>query len=76
MITTLDECIEYAIKGKNLGENDCKIELELDGEKIQAYTVSIAYRELIFYCDGLTVSFDVNTIGGRHSILLFEINRD
>jgi hypothetical protein len=76
MITTIEECIEHAIKGKNLGENDCKIDLELDGEKIQAYTVSIAYRELLFYCDGLTVSFDVNTIGGRDSILLFEIERD
>lgn len=76
MITTIQECIEYAVKNTKLGENDCKIDLDLDGEKIQSYTVSIAYRELLFYCDGLTVSFDVNTIGGRDSILLFEINKE
>jgi hypothetical protein len=76
MITEIETCIEHAIEGTNLGENDCKIDLEIDGQKVSAYTVSIAHRELLFYCDGLTVSYDVNTIGDRHSIVIFDVTRD
>ena len=54
----------------------CSIELEIDDKKHLAYNVFVGNRELLFLCEDCTVEYDVNTIGGRDSILLFSVNYD
>ena len=72
MIDSMEKCIEMAIEATDLGEHDCKIDIEIEGKKYAAYTVNVAERELLFFCDGVTATFDVNSIGGRDSALLVD----
>ena len=56
--------------------HECAIDLNIDGEKFHAYEVNIAPRELMFLTDKAVICYDVNTIGDRHSALLFSVERD
>jgi hypothetical protein len=81
---TLDECIEKSLDLKwlqmnalNDGGYDCKnIILEEENKEYRPYTVYIAYRDLLFQCKDASLNYDVNTINGRNSLSLFNIDRD
>lgn len=68
--------LERAASGDYSHEEECSVTLTIDGKHHKAYAVTIGYRELLFYCDDLTANYDVNTFGGHHTALLFEVNPD
>lgn len=57
-------------------EMPCDISLCEDGEIFKAYTVSIAYRDLLFYTDKGTLAYDVNTIGSTDYVICLSIDAD
>lgn len=62
----------YAKKSEAL---ECNITLIVDGEKFHAYEVSIASRDLLFFCDKGTLNYLVDTYGDRIAIELFNVER-
>jgi hypothetical protein len=46
-------------------ELDCNLSLSVDGDVYHAYAVSVAPRELLFYCDGATVEYVIDIYGDK-----------
>lgn len=63
-------------KNINTEYHCCNIDLKEEGETFKAHEVSIAYRDLLFYCDKGVLNYDVNTFGDKTSLLLFNLERD
>lgn len=74
---TFSELVELSLihKGESF-ERICDIELTIAGGIFKAYSCSIAHRDLLFYCDKGTASYDVNTINGVTSALLVDWSID
>ena len=72
----INELIELAKNTNEQLDLSCSIELEIDNKKHLAYNVFVNSRELLFLCEDCTVEYDVNTIGDRDSLLLFNVNYD
>lgn len=72
----INELIELAKNTNEQLDLVCHIELEIDSKKHLAYNVFVNNRELLFLCEDCTVEYDVNTIGDRDSLLLFNVNYD
>lgn len=69
---SFSELVDLSIIAKDITEHECEIELLVAGGKMQAYSCNVAYRDLLFFCDKGTVSYDINTIGDRTSALLVD----
>lgn len=71
---------DYAVKStqiKTPKSLPCNISLQVDGEKWNAYEVSISHCDLLFYCDKGTANYIVDTIHGQVlGIELFNWERD
>lgn len=61
------ESKEYEVKG---------VELEVEGKTLRPYTVAIANRDLLFYCEEGTVNYLVDTYAGRNWVELFDWDFD
>ena len=72
----INELIELAKNTNQQLDLACSIELEIDDKKHLAYNVFVNTREILFLCEDCTVEYDVNTINGVDSILLFSVNYD
>ena len=55
---------------------ECNLCLDVDGEKFHAYEVSVANRDLLFFCDKGTLNYLVDTYGDRIVIELFAVEKD
>lgn len=74
-IKDLQEIIEISINHN--GENKiypCNVQIKEEGKRYQAHEVSIAHRDLLFFCDKGTVNYDVNTIGFNNYLSLVSID--
>lgn len=57
-------------------EVDCNIDLKVDDVEYNAYSVSISYRDLLFYTDKGTIQYLVDSYGDRHTAVLHNWDRD
>jgi hypothetical protein len=57
-------------------ELDCNLSLSVDGDIYHAYAVSVAPRELLFYCDGATVEYVIDIYGDKSIAVLNNVNID
>lgn len=62
---TIEELKELAIDwDKESTEHDCNILLNVGTDVFKAYSCSVGYRELMFYCDKGTLSYCLGTVNG------------
>ncbi len=64
---------------KHIGEPveiDCEIELFENGITFHAYTVSVAHRDLFFYCNEGTLNYVVDVYSGIGSAVLHNMELD
>ena len=73
----LNNIMQIAInhKGESV-EMDIEVEVKESGTTHAVHSVSIAYRDLLFYTDKGTLNYDVNTINGRDSMMLVSEDLD
>jgi hypothetical protein len=75
-LNNLQDVIEKSINW--IGENqelDCNITLNEEGQTFQAYTVSIAHRDLLFYTDKGVLNYLIDKFGDKYSLSLFSIEK-
>jgi hypothetical protein len=69
----------YAEKSLNANETrsfDCfGLILEVDGEKFNAYEVSVTHCDLLFFTDKGSLNYVVDNYGGRAVVELFNVDR-
>lgn len=57
-------------------ELDCSLTLHVDGIDFHAYTVSLANRDLLFYCNEGTVTYMIDLYGDTARSELFDWTLD
>lgn len=57
-------------------EIDCDITLSVNGEYWKAYSVSVSYRDLLFYTDQGTVTYLIDSYSHGDYAVLHDWNRD
>jgi hypothetical protein len=64
-MNTFKELVDIAADydGESI-ELDCDLGLDIDDMTYRAYAVSVASRELLFYCDGATVEYVIDVYNG------------
>jgi hypothetical protein len=67
---------QKALTAKKSRSIQCDLALEVDGDTFKAYEVSIANRDLLFYCDKGTANYVVDTYGDRVTVELFDWEKD
>ena len=80
-VTTMLELIQRAkVKSMvNDGEShdlDCDITLSVNGEYWRAYSVSVSYRDLLFYTDQGTVTYLIDSYPHGDYAVLHDYERD
>lgn len=74
---SLQEVAEFSVNYKGESkEFDCNINLIVDDVKYKAHSVSIAHRDLLFYCDKGCFNYVVDSYGDRHVVELFHSEVD
>lgn len=69
----LKDLIELAINHDDESiEVDCSINLDIDDVECNAYSVSIAYRDLLFYTNKGTIQYLIDSYGGNHTAVLHD----
>lgn len=76
MIKDLKTCIELSLKANESTEYDCNVNLVIEGDTWQAYTVTISYKDIMFYCNEGDVTYLVDSYGDRHVAELYDWNTD
>lgn len=76
-VRTMIELIQKA-KGHNTEseEIDCDITLSVNGEYWKAYSVSVAYRDLLFYTDQGNVTYLIDSYGYDDYAVLHDWERN
>jgi hypothetical protein len=65
-VTTKD-LVDICTKWEGESEEiDCDINLEINGIKYHAYTVSVSYRDLLFYTDTCDIQYLVDSYGDKN----------
>lgn len=77
-LTNIDQVIDTATSRdiNKFKEYDCKIALMEDDETFNAYSVSIDYREALFYTEKAVLTYDINKIGFNNSLVLNNIETE
>ena len=57
-------------------ELDCDITLSVNGESWKAYSVSVSYRDLLFYTDQGTVTYLIDSYPHGDYAVLHDYERD
>lgn len=60
----------------NSHELDCDITLSVNGEYWKAYSVSVSYRDLLFYTDQGTVTYLIDSYSHGDYAVLHDWERD
>lgn len=50
---------------------ECSLILDVTGDKFHAYEVSVANRDLLFFCNEGTANYVVDTYGDKVVVVLF-----
>lgn len=73
-ITSIATLIECAVNHDgDCYEIDVNLTLHEEGKNYSAYAVSIAHRELLFYCDNACLTYVIDSYGNSHTYELFSI---
>jgi hypothetical protein len=65
IMNTFKELVDMAANyDEESTELDCDLSITVDGDVYHAYAVSVAPRELLFYCDGATVEYVIDVYNG------------
>ena len=72
---TWDDLINWSLKAYRMKTFDISLDLRIKGETWNAYEATVAHREILFYCDKGSVTYFVDTYGGKHSVQLFDWER-
>lgn len=73
---TFKDLVEKAVKANKSTEVSCNLKLSVDGETWVAYSVSIANRDLLFFCEQGTATYLIDSYGDRHTAELFDWNKE
>jgi len=77
LYTNLKDLIDLAVNHDEESiEVDCSINLDIDDVECKAYSVSISYRDLLFYTDKGTIQYLVDSYGDRHTAVLHNWDLD
>ena len=70
---SFEDIVEASVKRGYSKEYNVKgVELEVEGKTLRPYTVAIANRDLLFFCDVGTVNYVVDTYAGKNWVELFD----
>ena len=72
---SFNQAIEHAVGTKVRGELDAQFKIEVEGETWTCYTVTIADRDILCFCDQGHASFLVDSYGQKHVAELWEWER-
>jgi hypothetical protein len=76
-MNTFNELVDMATDYTGVStELDCDLSLSVDKDIYHAYSVSVAPRELLFYCDGATVEYVIDIYGDKSIAVLNDVNID
>lgn len=81
MIRSLAQAVEVSLKARDSVELGAKFDIQVEGAKWSVYTVAIAERDILCYCDKGTATFVVDTYGvgtinARHTVELYDWEKD
>jgi len=66
---TFQEIVKLSLDPKvDVNEHECSVTLNVNHIEVNAYAVSIAYRDILFFTDKGTVSFVVDSYGDKNLI--------
>lgn len=71
----LQAAIKASIDGSLNGEHDANFKIEVQESLWHVYTVSIAHRAVICYCDKGTATLFIDSYGDRNTYELFDWER-
>ena len=77
----MNDLIQRAIVKRMAADNesheiDCDITLSVNGEYWKAYSVSVSYRDLLFYTDQGTVTYLIDSYPHGDYAVLHDYERD
>lgn len=65
------DIIRESINCQSTKEHDCELELNVNGETWDAYSVSISHKDLLFYCEQGIATYVVDSYGDKHIAELY-----
>lgn len=66
------KCIELAAKTDETNEYDVSFKVDVNGESWDAYSASIANRDILLFTNKGTCTFLVDTYGNKNTCELFD----
>lgn len=76
MITNIKQCIEKSLVAKGPRELKAKLQVTVDNQVWNAYTVAMNHREFTLFCEEGTATYVVDTYGDKSTCELFDWEPD
>ena len=67
-----NDLIDLSVKADQSSEVEVDLKIEVDGQVWTAYSASVSYRDILFYCDKGVATYLVDSYGDRHVAELFD----